>query len=84
MPLLGEVRRHRAADVGRMAAELQTHVPVDEAELVLGWRFEELIRAGCPELIANVLAASLKVDLHRALDLLRSGCPPEVAARILL
>ena len=84
MPLLGEVRAARAADVGRMATQLQTRLPLGEADLVLEWRFDELLRAGCSELIANLLAASPEVDLHAALDLLGRGCPDEIAARILL
>jgi hypothetical protein len=31
-----------------------------------------------------VLAANVEVDLHDAVDLVRRGCPPELAARILL
>jgi hypothetical protein len=55
-----------------------------EDERVLGWRAEELIRAGYDEFDAIELALDRGVDLHRAIDLLRRGCPPATAVRILL
>jgi hypothetical protein len=55
-----------------------------EEERVLRWRHEELRRAGYPDRLALKLALRRNVDLHRAVDLLRRGCPPETAARILL
>ncbi len=47
------------------------------------WRAEELERAGYGTLMAAQLAASPEVDLHKAVDLLRRGCAPELAVRIL-
>jgi hypothetical protein len=57
-----------------------------ESELgrVVEWRFRELKRAGYSERDARRLAERIDVDLHRAIDLLRSGCPPDTAVRILL
>ena len=55
-----------------------------ELERVEAWRREELERAGYPMDAAEQLAARLDVDLHTAIDLLERGCPPDVAARILL
>lgn len=55
-----------------------------EGRRVLSWRYEELVRAGYPEPDAMVLADRLDVDLHRAVGLLRWGCPPKTAFRILL
>ena len=55
-----------------------------EEERVLRWRQEELCRAGYPDRLALKLALRRNVDLHQAVDLLRRGCPPETAARILL
>lgn len=55
-----------------------------ELERVESWRLEELTRAGYPTEAAAQLAARHDVDLHRAIDLLRQGCPPEVAVSILL
>jgi hypothetical protein len=67
-----------------MQAELTLPALTSEAELVLEWRIEELVRAGFPGEQAFELAAASQVDLHAALDLLARGCPPETAARILL
>lgn len=55
-----------------------------EEELVTGWRREQLLRAGYPEVDAMLLADLAYVDLHRATDLLLSGCPSDTALRILL
>ena len=57
---------------------------VDEAAEVRAWRFEALFRCGYDRDAAVVLAANVEVDLHDAVDLVRSGCPPTLAARILL
>ncbi len=59
---------------------------VMETELgrVVEWRMRELQRAGYEERDARRLAERIEVDLHRATDLLRSGCPAETAVRILL
>jgi hypothetical protein len=57
-----------------------------ETELarVVDWRRAELRRAGYEETAARKLAERLDIDLHRATELLRSGCPAELALRILL
>ena len=55
-----------------------------EAETVLFWRFEVLVRAGFEASDAVLLAGSTDVDLHAATGLLARGCPDEVALRILL
>ena len=51
---------------------------------VLRWRFTELLGAGYPPDDALVLATHSHVDLHAAEDLVRRGCPPDTAKRILL
>jgi hypothetical protein len=51
---------------------------------VLAWRAEELVRAGYDGDNALMLALERAVDLHRAVDLLRRGCPAELAVKILL
>jgi hypothetical protein len=56
----------------------------DEIELVESWRAEQLEMAGYGAQAANELALRHDVDLHRAVDLLRSGCPAELALQILL
>jgi len=55
-----------------------------EQERVERWRAEELMRAGYDPAAAADLAARADVDLHRAIQLLERGCPPELAAKILL
>ena len=60
--------------------DLQT----DEAAEVLAWRFDALCRSGFDLDAAAVLAANVEVDLHRAVELVGRGCPPELATRILL
>jgi hypothetical protein len=55
-----------------------------EAEAILRWRFEELVRAGYDVGSALVLASHVEVDLHDATALCRRGCPSDTALRILL
>ena len=51
---------------------------------VLSWRVEQLIAVGFDSDSAFVLALDRSVDLHEATELVRRGCPPETAFRILL
>ena len=55
-----------------------------EDRLVLGWRYEELVRAGYSEREAMLVADRVDVDLHLAIALVESGCPAKTALRILL
>jgi hypothetical protein len=55
-----------------------------EAESVLRWRFEELVRVGYDAGDAMVLASHVEVDLHGAIDLVTHGCSTATAMRILL
>jgi len=55
-----------------------------EQEIVERWRAQELERAGFPEDMASELAMRTDVDLHAAINLIRRGCAPELAAQILL
>jgi hypothetical protein len=57
---------------------------IDEAAEVLAWRFDALCRSGFDLDAAAVLAANVEVDLHEAVELVGRGCPPELAARILI
>lgn len=59
---------------------------VHDSELsqVERWRIDELERAGYDPRAAMTIAARHDVDLHRAVDLLRNGCAPELALQILL
>jgi hypothetical protein len=54
-----------------------------ERAKVESWRLHVLIEAGFPLPLAERIAGS-EADLHRAVQLLRSGCSPETAAEILL
>lgn len=54
-----------------------------EAVEVLRWRFDGLLRIGFEIEQAAVLAANVEIDLHAAEDLMRRGCPPDTAIRIL-
>lgn len=56
----------------------------DPAARVLGWRIEQLIAVGYDSDSALVLALDRSVDLHEATELVRRGCRPETAFRILL
>jgi hypothetical protein len=56
----------------------------DETEVVEGWRAEQLEMAGYGAQAAAELARRSDVDLHHAIDLLASGCEPELALKILL
>ena len=55
-----------------------------ELERIEHWRAEELERAGYEPSDAALLAATQGVDLHVAVELLRRGCPPELALQILV
>ena len=65
------------------AADLEVQ---EESEIVRieRWRSEELERAGYDRQQAATLAARHDIDLHTAVDLLRRGCPADVALSILL
>jgi hypothetical protein len=56
----------------------------NEAVEVLRWRFDVLLRVGFDIEQAAVVAANVEVDLHTAEDLMRRGCPSDLALRILL
>jgi hypothetical protein len=69
--------------LSRMATAQSNQVEHRDAE-VLRWRFDELCRAGFETEDALIVAADAKIDLHLATKLLRCGCPPQTAMRILL
>ena len=57
---------------------------VTEGDLVRRWRLQELVRAGYEPCDALVLSGQPQLDLHVAIDLVKRGCPPRTAVRILL
>jgi hypothetical protein len=56
----------------------------DPAARVLSWRIEQLIAVGFDSDAAFVLALDRSIDLHEATQLVRRGCPPHTAFRILI
>jgi len=64
------------------AAEVE--IRESELERIEHWRTGELLRAGYDHDAASELAGRLDVDLHTAIDLVRHGCPADLALKILL
>lgn len=64
--------------------ELDVLVTFDSDERVREYRQERLEAAGYSELLASLLASKGEVDIRKAEDLLRAGCDPLTAAKILL
>ena len=62
---------------------LEVLVRETEQERVERWRHEALVKDGYDPASAAQLAARNDVDLHRAIELVERGCPPETAVRIL-
>jgi hypothetical protein len=61
------------------------HSPEEtESARVERWRRQELERGGYDNESAARIAERHDVDLHDAVALVARGCPPEIAARILL
>jgi hypothetical protein len=63
-----------------MRAELRNRVA---SRAVADWRREQLARSGFPRGLAARLASDPEYDLHRVIELVERGCPPELAVRIL-
>lgn len=62
----------------------EDEAPPREQRNVERWRMHVLTEAGYPYAEAQRLAMTFTVDLHVACEILKGGCPPEVAADILL
>ena len=54
-----------------------------ELERVERWRADALMRAGYDVRVATELAGRQDIDLHRAIQMLEDGCPPDLALQIL-
>lgn len=63
-------------------AQLQQRWVSDEE--VVQWRFEQLRGAGYERRDADLLSSRADIDLHQAVELVRGGCPHELALSILL
>jgi hypothetical protein len=83
-PLSGTAPRSSITMLGEMTAAETTLDRETEAGRVVDWRRAALERAGYDTSSASKIAARADVDLHYAVDLLRSGCPAETALQILL
>jgi len=68
---------------GGAMSELIESTESGERAKVESWRLHVLMEAGYTLSLAERIAAT-EVDLHRAVELLESGCDPETAAEILL
>ena len=55
-----------------------------ELERIESWRLEELERAGYARDDAALIAGRHDIDLHFAVGLLKKGCDPVVAVKIVL
>jgi hypothetical protein len=53
-----------------------------ENRTLAAWRREQLVRSGFPRALAARLASETEYDLHRLIELVERGCPPELAVRI--
>jgi hypothetical protein len=54
--------------------------PSSPADVVHDWRVSQLIRLGIPGALAEVYAD--RIDWHQVARLVRRGCPPQLALRI--
>jgi hypothetical protein len=81
----GDGRAASSDPLGKEANVTETQLQEREAaqEEILSWRLEQLMLAGYGPGEAKLLAQRGDVDLHAATDLLRNGCPPELAVAIL-
>jgi hypothetical protein len=52
-------------------------------EDVFAWRRSQLVRSGFSQRLAGRVAHDGQYDLHRLIELVERGCPPELALRIL-
>jgi hypothetical protein len=60
------------------------HQEETEIRRIEQWRAAELERGGFSPAHAAKLAARHDVDLHRAVELVQRGCPPDLAFKILV
>jgi hypothetical protein len=78
------VNASRSSPDGECMPTVETKIVESQEGEVLAWRAEELVRAGYDGDNALMLALERAVDLHAAVNLLRRGCPPDLAVKILL
>lgn len=56
----------------------------NEQGRIISWRVERLVAAGYDGAAALTIGMDFTIDLHEAINLVRAGCSPETALRILL
>ncbi len=63
---------------------MQTKATSDRALAeVARWRREQLVHSGFSRRLAGTIADDPRYDLHALIELVESGCRPDVAVRIL-
>jgi hypothetical protein len=63
---------------------MRTEVREERAGVPLvSWRMEQLLASGFSSRLAGRVARETCYDLHALIELVESGCPPELAVRIL-
>jgi hypothetical protein len=63
---------------------MRTEVREEQAGVSLvSWRMEQLLASGFSTRLAGRVARETRYDLHALIELVESGCPPELAVRIL-
>jgi hypothetical protein len=84
------VKSTDARDAGRENTAVMHTVTIGQTEIgdeavtqVVRWRFQQLRRGGYGAGDATAIAVQTGVDLHRAVELLKRGCPADLALRIL-
>jgi hypothetical protein len=50
---------------------------------LVSWRRDQLLASGFSSRLAGRVACDAQYDLHALIELVESGCPPELAVRIL-
>lgn len=60
-----------------------SRTPVEPGGNLAAWREQRLLRAGVEADLATALATDCALDLHAMIELIASGSPPALAARIL-
>ena len=64
--------------------DMRTTVPTTrKRDEVFAWRRAQLLRSGFSARLAARVAQDGRYDLHRLIELVERGCPPELALRIL-
>jgi len=74
----------RTGTVSRRMGSTAAGAQQTEHDKVVSWRLKVLIEAGYSGDPAERLAERVDVDLHRAVAIVRRGCSPRLAAKILL